>query len=258
MFIVAIAFNSFFTTVIASEKPEYPFGTYLVNPSTKSYDVIFVECIEIDTLEIECSFVQTMIRRKALPHESEKEFLTAWHKEMNKLKPGEREKALSDLTNDLCSDDAKKKLQQEIQIYKEYVDKEELESISRDYQSIQKVCNNKTSEGLRDFAKSLDVLAAKTCTMFINPWKERFKYQEQSGKWLSQNDPVGPCGTLNISTLSKEKDRKLLVEWTYETRKVVTNKDAEGFPSCKLLDETPSKYVSLPPTKYMNCVYFEP
>lgn len=94
------------------------------------------------------------------------------------------------------------------------------------------MCDKPTIENIRDYLRYSLEKDTKTCRIWANPWKETFTKQ-LGDEWVSNRGPSGICGVITISTLKgrpfdpKKPDGPLKL-WTYETQKVVTNREAGG------------------------------
>lgn len=105
------------------------------------------------------------------------------------------------------------------------------------------VCHNKTPDNLRRLAEIDINKSAKTCRIFNVTGKIEFTRDAQTGKWIANQGPSGPCGIVNVDTLEydlsvnegKPNDTFMI----YTTRRIVTNPNGQ-LPfgqSCKSLDE---------------------
>jgi hypothetical protein len=101
-------------------------------------------------------------------------------------------------------------------------------------------CEQPTWATLHEFLRVLNDWDSKTCRIWTNAYTETFEWQP-SGKWVSNRGPSGICGVIVVSTLEPHDKTKFPVRWTYETRKIVTNKDALKGDVCKF-EETPVRY----------------
>ncbi|CZF79761.1 hypothetical protein GCE9029_01637 [Grimontia celer] len=81
----------------------------------------------------------------------------------------------------------------------------------------------------------------KTCKIWPNSWTEEFYWKTTtSGEyWLTQSDPSGECGIINISTLKQDSTSL----WNYESSRVVTNpQGTDGLLQCSEVEERKAKY----------------
>ncbi len=106
------------------------------------------------------------------------------------------------------------------------------------------MCDKPTTESMRDYLWYVLDKDTRTCRIWANPWKENF-IRQMGDKWVSNRGPSGACGVVIVSTFeSKPIDPKRpdspVRLWTYETQKVVTNKEVGG-PLCQF-DETKVRY----------------
>lgn len=94
------------------------------------------------------------------------------------------------------------------------------------------MCDKPTIENIRNYLGYSLEKDTKTCKILANPWKETFTRQ-LGDKWVSNRGPSGICGVVIISTLEgrpldPKKPDGVLKLWTYESQKVVTNRETGG------------------------------
>src|ERR1700683_3853742 len=70
-------------------------------------------------------------------------------------------------------------------------------------------CANPTVNTVRRMVELLTDRKIKTCKVSNFYSKIQFKWNDQTQTWFSQEGPLGPCGTINISTLETDKETKL-------------------------------------------------
>jgi hypothetical protein len=97
------------------------------------------------------------------------------------------------------------------------------------------MCDKRTAKSIRDYLWYTLEKQTKTCRIWTNSWKETFTKQLEN-KWVSNEGPDGICGVVVVSSL----EAKDSLVGSYETQKVVTNKDVNS-PFCQL-DETKVRY----------------
>ncbi|MEJ1341046.1 MAG: hypothetical protein RPU34_17075 [Candidatus Sedimenticola sp. (ex Thyasira tokunagai)] len=80
-----------------------------------------------------------------------------------------------------------------------------------------------------------------TCKVWPNTWEEVFRHKSTVGSqyWVSEAEPQGECGVINVSTLKKDGD----YFWKYESKRVVTNREGGALLlSCKDIEERSIAY----------------
>ena len=96
---------------------------------------------------------------------------------------------------------------------------------------IRQICesadDDEVLEIANDMARAGIEQRAKTCKVWPHRWEETFTpvFEGDSHYWVARQGPSDECGIILISTLKRVDDDFL---WTYETQKVVTNKEGEG------------------------------
>jgi hypothetical protein len=100
----------------------------------------------------------------------------------------------------------------------------------------------------------LRLVEMRTCEVWTTGWENAFTRQSDL-RWVSNEGPSGICGVVEITTLEQEKANSPL--WTMETRKIVTNKNADQ-TLCKIPDETPAKYTWRDSTRKLPCEFIRP
>jgi hypothetical protein len=101
------------------------------------------------------------------------------------------------------------------------------------------MCDKPTAKSIRDYLWYTLEKQTKTCRIWTQSWKETFTKQLEN-KWVSTEGPGGICGVVEVSSL----EAKDSLVWSYETQKVVTNKDVNDVnsPICLKLNETKVRY----------------
>lgn len=125
-------------------------------------------------------------------------------------------------------------------------------------------CRSKTEE---DYLKITTVIHGKemrTCLASSNVFKQTFTQVRdllsESGSWVTQGVPEGPCGIVQLCRLEPErsKDSKSIF-WKYIARKAITNPQGSFYPglSCKDLDEGEYLYDWKSKEISLGCDYIE-
>jgi hypothetical protein len=94
-------------------------------------------------------------------------------------------------------------------------------------------------------------LAPQTCFVTTNHYDRVFEKQTAT-RWVSRQQPDGPCGTVDVATLQDDGG----IKWTMEMRKIVTSKDAS--PACLLVDEKPETLSWQNVRRPLPCTFIQP
>jgi len=102
----------------------------------------------------------------------------------------------------------------------------------------------------------------RTCKASNYYSKMQFRWNEQTQNWVSQEGPIGPCGTINISTL--EPDKKTLPGisdgfWIYTQKRIFTNPSGElsSGLACSKFPEHTTRYSWRTSAAISECRYIE-
>jgi hypothetical protein len=145
--------------------------------------------------------------------------------------------------------------------------KSELLAMSRAFET---ACKSGKEE--EDFLKATALAAdiqVRTCKVSgANVFKQTFRYMpnegEQSGVWVVDAKPQGPCGVVQLSRFEPDPNEKpsksgLILFWRYVARKAITNPKGELALTMKCSDFDESEYLF--DWKYqtwpMRCDYIE-
>jgi hypothetical protein len=79
---------------------------------------------------------------------------------------------------------------------------------------------------------TISLLDKKTCLITTNRYARTF-HKEAAARWVSREQPQGPCGVVELTTLENEGGTR----WTMEMRKIVNSREAS--PGCGRVDQTP-------------------
>jgi hypothetical protein len=94
-----------------------------------------------------------------------------------------------------------------------------------------------------------------TCEIVTNRYQLSFAKQG-AGRWVSREGPAGPCGIVAITTLDEDPKGSGAI-WTMNSRKVVTNPDANE--TCKLVEGEPPDDLTGSDTKRpLPCTFIVP
>ena len=239
---------------IASENPVFPNAVQLSRNERNAYSNLRVDCTQGDTInEISCNFTQVMLRKSLQPEDVEREFNNEW----KKLGKDERDNMLTESARiSMCGKGSIEQLQDVITSKSNELSGGELEELTTQVMPYMEYCKKPTIDSLQEMMMGIKRQKSKTCRLIVTPWKETFVYQELSEKWLSQQGPQGICGTIVLSSLFQSEDQKEIYEWTYQTRKVITNKEVSE-ELCGVWSEDPVTYKYSFDTKYVDCVFVD-
>lgn len=204
------------------------------NTNPKDVSAIWAECeTTADGQRMTCEFTQVWARLAKTPEDAAAEV----EKVLREVTPREMGQTCKDQRKQMTDLFSKVEAAQDVAPrFKEFVT-----GMAR---RLDAMCDKPTNETVREFLRYSLEKDTKTCRIWANPWKETFTRQ-LGNRWVSNRGPSGLCGVIIVSTLeSKPFDPKepdsLLRLWSYETQKIVTNKQAAG-PLCPV-DETKVRY----------------
>jgi hypothetical protein len=98
-----------------------------------------------------------------------------------------------------------------------------------------RVCDDPSAKNVETMTRAHVQREEMTCKVTnLRPYELTFQHQPD-GRWISNDGPSGPCGTILITTLSREKDYSL---WTYTQRRIITNKTGTlGVVQCSAFED---------------------
>ena len=204
--------------------------------------------------QIDCSFIQTNVSYEVKPEEYEAKLKES----LEYLDTPEFEKeALDKSKKGLC--EPKEKIERKANITKMIQDNPASETRMRKWTDvIDQMCEAKNLADAKTAYIAMSKLGVeqgtKTCKVWLNDWEESFEYKSSStgGYWLSTSEPHGFCEVINISTLKNDPDTDSL--WNYESRRIVTDKEADGILiPCKDVEEPKFVYQWLSVEHDMHC-----
>jgi hypothetical protein len=115
-------------------------------------------------------------------------------------------------------------------------------------------CHKPNKENATELVKTERDKDRRTCKIWSNSFENTLQRNE-SGGWVSNTGPTGPCGLVEIAVIEKAKDAPLF--WVYRWRHLITSKSGKlmGLSSCAEFDETEHIYDWRIPDTYMGCDY---
>jgi hypothetical protein len=252
VFLLTISFlsNSFASNKETAEGIEYP--SWLIFINDKENDRFTVNCTEMKngTGNIKCSFSQIMVSH-----------------DLNKIKNDEKEledlrkKTAKEIQKQLDSQSIRKFCAEEVTKSKTRItDKEGQRILSH----LKILCDNQSKDGLIRFKEARLAEEKQTCQIFDKTYSEEFKYSFESDRWISQSEPYGGCGFIDISYLEKDPREGFdKFSWNYISKRIITNKNGYILAGkCSQLTDDEIDLVShgigslqYQHTKLMNCKY---
>lgn len=218
-----------FTVLILSIAPavgqQSVFIPPLKNMNPDDVSTIFPDCeLSADKQRMTCSFVQIRVDLVRTPAGARAEL----EKQMGQVTPQEMATTCATTKKEFKELLSKADTMPGQERFKAY--------FRRMIDLLNAICAKPGPETLRAFLWHGLEKDTKTCRIWANPWKETFI--NTLGKWVSNRGPTGMCGVVIVSTLDskpldpKKSDSPVRL-WTYETQKIVTNKELGG-PFCQL------------------------
>ncbi len=201
---------------------------------------------------IDCKFIQNNVSYETDPEEYEAEL----KKSLENINKPEFEKELLGEPKKLCQQ--KDKDERKANITKMIQANPASETRMRKWMAlIDQTCEAKNLADVKTAFIAISKLRVeqdtKTCKVWLNDWEESFEYKRSStgGYWLSTAEPHGECGVINISTLKSDPDFSF--GWNYESRRVVTDKEAESLIPCNDIEERKVTYKWLSVEQDTHC-----
>ncbi len=201
---------------------------------------------------IDCSLIQTNVSYKVNPDEYEAKLKES----LENINTPEFEKELLGEPKKLCQQ--KDKAERKANITKIIQANPASETRMRRWMALlDQMCEAKNLADVKTAFIAISKLRVeqdtKTCKVWLNDWEESFEYKRSStgGYWLSTAEPHGECGVINISTLKSDPDFSF--GWNYESRRVVTDKEAESLIPCNDIEERKVTYKWLSVEHDMHC-----
>lgn len=234
----------------SSKDIDYPgtWSRYINNQNNSRYTA---ECDRLDNNSIKCSFN----RLRVLHNETEINRLKKQLDDMQRKNNKEIQSLISELQKE-CTDLAK--LNEGKNKKADHLRSDEPESFEAEFK---KVCDEPTKDKLINFQRQMISQAEQTCAIYEKQYTSTFKYNSKTEKWISEEEPYGPCGVIAIEYFTKDaKDR-----WKYTLKQITTNKEGQvmGVKCSALADEEETSYSigynigsgHYDPDSLMNCKY---
>ena len=252
--LMLISTNYLYSTLsIASDFPNFPTSSILhnANGDRNSIEVNCKPNISRNTLR--CKFYQMSLSYEVNPKKLE----DVIKKEIDKMKKDKDylgENPLKEIKK-MCLTKGK-----EGERIKSHFNKMKAGAMKEHMRSVMSVmeqsCTANTLKKVNDIMVKMIKLqkqwSSVTCKIWPNSWEETFKIISNAGNqyWVSNPEPAGSCGVMNVSTLKKDGD----YFWKYESRRVVTNKEStSSLLPCKKIDERSIVYSWKPKKHEVMC-----
>ncbi len=251
---VLLAMLSFYSFLIeAKEFPDYPTITILHNENGDR-NSIQISCSPIDNkLSIKCQFYQMSVSYEEEPEGLDKKIENEILR-VTKSKDFLKKDPIKEVKS-LCLKE-KKEYGEVIQHFNKMKKGEKKKYMKNVIETLDKACMVNTVKKAKEIISEMTRLdmqwKSKTCKVWPNTWEEIFnyKYTVDNLYWVTNAEPTGDCGIINVSTLKKDGD----YFWKYESRRVVTNKEGKALLlSCKELEERSVIYSWKPKQHEVNC-----
>lgn len=233
--------------------PAYP-STSMLHNSSGDRNSIQINCEPISTSKtLKCQFFQMSVSYEVNPDELDKEI--------------EKEILSITTSKDFLENDPIKEVKsmclakgKDSQKFKSHYNKMDpgfaKEHMKKIIAIMNRACNvnsvKEAKEIVIDMTRLDKKLKSVTCKVWPNTWEETFhyKYTTDNNYWVTNSEPVGECGVINVSTL--KKDGKYF--WKYESHRVITNKEGNSILfSCKDIEERTVEYSWKSKSHQVNC-----
>jgi hypothetical protein len=119
-------------------------------------------------------------------------------------------------------------------------------------------CQSPTAINIRRVFELMTDKKIKTCKVVNDYSRMQFKWNEATQSWISQEGPGGPCGTVSIGTLERDKSSSAQF-WLYTEKKIRTNPSgtlSNGL-SCSKFPEYTLHYTWRANANFEQCTYIQ-
>jgi hypothetical protein len=252
------AFTTMCLSVVGATAQDRP--TMGMVHNTVEANALTYDCRPVGS-ELECSFVQTSVRRKAKPEdlaealrkgrENYPEFKRTSAKECQGY-AGLYEAVASNRPP--AGADAKKFVESIARLHpSQKADMTKLLERARD------MCSDFSEAKFLDFVRTGHERDTRVCKVSSHTFKQRFRQVDTNGPWVVADSPNGPCGVVNVSRFEFEAGSYGGKFWRYLSKKVVTNPRGEMLPgmACSSLDEREYLYDWRSEERFLGCDYVE-
>lgn len=234
---VSIFILSFTTTIYSFNNKtksgvEYPDREVFIND--KEHSRITARCTKIkdDIGNISCTFNQITVSHLNTKIDEER---IAGLKRKN---DNETQKEINEMKNIFCSKNSLKNLESSFNF-------SSIDDMNMIMNDINMFCNNPSKNKLIKFYENAKKIDKLTCSIEEKSYKQDFKYDFNSERWIHQSEPKGDCGIIEISYIEKDpRENYSTFSWNYFIKSIATNKTKDPvFGSCNdFIDETDHFY----------------
>ncbi len=221
---------------------EHPTTGIIYN--TKEDSSITYNCTKMQSVGLECEFVQTAVRKKTKVGDLKKKLEEAKKQLPDALKELSSEKSCDWLSIMLSVMEGKETPEQAaknapkgaisdkqhfIRSMKE-MSPSKKQDLLASLRLVDEFCKTKSEESYLKIAKLDHEKEMRTCTVSSNPFKQNFKWVEDysgKGTWVVDAKPSGPCGVVPLDRFEADRTDSKLVFWRYVARKAITNPKGE-------------------------------
>ena len=248
------------TSTFAS-KIDYP--TSILVYGTTENDYISGSCEKLGEFKIKCHFVQAHISKDRSPEDLPKKMAQAvkelegnTEKILDKKTCSETRLMLNALRTGKVPEGGDKALFEKNFIKAHPRQKNDM---INSLKLLSNVCDDPSRNNIESMAKNLHDKELRTCKVWVNSYDETFTRSIRSPHWVSNEGPSGPCGVVNIDVLKKVSSGNFDF-WVYDTKRIVTNKEAKEFGDllhCKDKPEPKMFYDWKQTENFLACDYIK-
>lgn len=226
--------------------------------NTSEVSSLYYECSNRQDGDIDCSFLQTSVRKKA----KQEDLADVLNKSSAAFKEGKAKFERKDCDQfesivaavrsgtpaaGMNADQFKQGIAQ--------MPANQKANLLRSFDAMLLYCKSPTEANYRSIAKLQHQKDTRTCFASSNRFTQRFR-KVDADNWSVVDAPSGPCGVVNVSRLEKDKSASVPF-WLYYAKKVITNPKGEILlgGSCSQLDQVEYKYDWRSSENNMDCEY---
>lgn len=248
-----------FPTSTLASALDYPNRILVYGTEETGY--ISGSCRKKSDIKIKCKFTQALIRRSAKPEDLRKSLDQAIKEfETKGITIGKEEcttyRAVLDAirTGKVFEGGNRAKFEKAIKTHPRHKS-----DMVKALSIFLNICDNPSRKNAESMAKFTHDKKMRTCRIVGNSYEQDFSRPYNSTHWVSNKGPSGDCGVVVVDTLKKVEVLKT-IQWTIDTRIIVTNKKAKmfgGLASCENYPEETLFYDWKQPETFLACDYIE-
>jgi hypothetical protein len=134
----------------------------------------------------------------------------------------------------------------------------EKDTVLEMFRLYENVCKTNSLAAKQALGEHLLNEEAGLCRVGSHHWKETFRYQASGAgpAWISDSEPRGDCGVVQLNRFELAKDAATSTFWNYVSRKAVSNPTGELLilgGKCSNLDEGTYSYTWKSRELYLSC-----